>query len=112
MEFSPNVRMVINFGLAAAGVIVAGGVSIFPDYVPPGEAKDIVQTCGLVLAIASGIGGSMGLYSSNKPGPLAPAEPPVVVAAKKVASLPPDASTVAISQAKVAAVAAVDDHQP
>ena len=46
MQFSPNVRILINFGLAALGVIVAGGVSIFPDYIPPGIAKEIVQTAG------------------------------------------------------------------
>lgn len=112
MQFSPNVRMIINFGLAALGVIVAGGASIFPDYVPPGVAKDIVQTSGLVLAIASGIGGTMSVYSSPKQGPGAPTPPAVIVTAQKVAELPPDASTAVINQTKAAAVLAVDRHQP
>ena len=104
--------MVINFGLAALGVIVAGGVSIFPDYVPPGVAKDIVQTAGLVLAIASGIGGSMSLYSSPKEGPLAPTPPRVIVTAQNVAALPPDANPAVIAQTKAAAQTAIVAHQP
>jgi len=104
--------MIINFGLALCGVLSLIGASAFPDYVPPGIAKDVVQTAGFVTFIASGIGGTMSLLSSPKQGPLAPTPPDVIVTAQKVAELPPDAHPAEIVKVKAAATLAVADHQP
>ena len=45
-------------------------------------------------------GSGMGLFSSSRPGPLAPQDSAVVVAATALASLPPDAQRDAVQRAK------------
>jgi hypothetical protein len=113
MQFTPQQRMIINFGLAILGAIVAGGPSLFPDYIPPGAAKDIIQTCGLLLAIVSPIvGGTMSALSSNNRGPLAPADPPSIAAAHAVADLKPEDSPNKVAAVKAAAVDAVMSRDP
>lgn len=112
MQIDPNVKGIINGGVAICGVVATIGVSAFPDYVPPGVAKDIVQTAGLIFMIYGGLNSAANFLSSNKPGLLAPAEPPVVVAAKKVADLTPDAPRIQVEAAKNSAIAAVADHHP
>jgi hypothetical protein len=85
MQIDPNIKGLINGGIAICGVVTALGVSVFPDYVPPGVAKDIVQTASLIFAIYGGLNSAANFLSSSKPGYLAPKDPPVVVAAQKVA---------------------------
>lgn len=112
MQIDPNVKAYINGAVAVCGVIATIGVSAFPDYVPPGIAKDVVQTAGLIFMIYGGANTAGNLLSSSKPGALAPPDPPVVVAAEKVANLPATASMAAVAGAKADAVNAVADHQP
>jgi hypothetical protein len=112
MEIGPNVKGYINLVIAICGVIGTVGVSAFPDYIPPGVAKDVVQTAALIFAIYGGLNSAGNFLSSNQPGLFAPKDPPVVVAAKKVAGLPSTATSAAIAGAKASAVSAIDAHQP
>jgi hypothetical protein len=111
MQFSPTQRLYINGFLLVLGVIVAGGPAIFPDYIPVGAAKNIIQTCGLLLAIVSPlVAGTMSALSSPKQGPLAPTPPAVIVAAQQLVALPVDAHPVTVAEAKATVVAAVATH--
>jgi hypothetical protein len=112
MQIDPNLKGYINLGIAVCGVVATLGVSVFPDYIPSGDAKDIVQTASLIFMIYGGLNSAGNFLSSSKPGYFAPPDPPVVVAAEKVAELPPTASSGAIAAAKSSAVAAVAAHQP
>lgn len=111
-SIDPNVKGYINGAIAICGVIATIGVSAFPDWIPPGEAKAIVQTAGFIFMIYGGINSAGNFYSSSKPGALAPADPPVVVAAQAVASLPPTANPAVVAQTKKIAQEAVVEHQP
>ena len=112
LQIDPNVKGVLNLVIAICGIIGTIGVSAFPDYVPPGMAKDVVQTASLIFMIYGGLNSAGNFLSSSKPGALAPPDPPVVVAAEKVAALPSNATTLQITVAKQAATAAVAQHQP
>ena len=112
MQISPNVKGFVNLSIAICGVIGTIGVSAFPDYVPPGAAKEIVQTAALIFMVYGGLNSAGNFLSSNQPGALAPPEPLVVVAAKKVAELPATATPQDISAVKADATAAVAAHQP
>jgi hypothetical protein len=70
---------------------------MFPSFIPAGMDADIAKTAGLVMGA---IGTGMGLFSSSRPGPLAPQDPAVVVAATALASLSPDSHPDAIGRAK------------
>lgn len=111
MQIDPNIKGYINGAVAICGVIATLGVSVFPDYVPSGIAKDVVQTAGWIFMIYGGVNSGANFLSSNKPGLLAPPSPPPVVAAQKVADLTAaDASPVAIQTAKAQAVQAINSH--
>ncbi len=112
LSIDPNVKGYINGAIAICGVIATVGVSAFPDWIPPGEAKAIVQTAGFIFMIYGGINSAGNFYSSNKPGALAPADPPVVAAAKAVVDLPLSAGPATIAQVKKIATEAVIDHNP
>jgi len=112
LSIDPNVKGYVNGAIAVCGVVATIGVSAFPDYVPSGVAKDIVQTAGLIFAVYGGVNSVGNFFSSSKPGALAPADPPVVTAARAVAALPPDARPSQIDAVKASAVNAVDRHQP
>ena len=112
LQIDPNVKGVLNLIIAICGIIGTIGVSAFPDYVPPGVAKDVVQTASLIFMIYGGLNSAGNFLSSSKPGALAPPDPPVVVAAEKVAALPPSATPSQIDIAKHAAIMAVGQHQP
>lgn len=73
------------------------------------HASQIVAWAGLV-AIPLNL--ALHAISNSTPGPLAPPDAPVVIAAQKVADLPSDAGPIKIEQTKAAAVAAVDNHNP
>lgn len=111
-SIDPNVKGYINGAIAICGVIATIGVSAFPDWIPPGDAKAIVQTAGFIFMIYGGINSAGNFFSSNKPGALAPPVPPVVAAAQKVADLPPSAGPAVIAQTKKVAAEAITDHQP
>lgn len=110
MQIDPNVKGVINGIVAICGVVAVIGTSAFPDYIPQGVAKDIVQTAGLIFAIYGGLNSGANFLSSSKPGFLAPRDAPVVVAAQKLADLPPSAPPGDIMAAKNAVKASADRH--
>lgn len=112
MQIDPNLKGIINLIIAICGVIGTIGVAAFPDYIPPGDAKEIVQTSALIFMIYGGLNSGANFLSSSKPGFLAPQDPPVVLAAQKVADLPSTAGPAVIKATKEQAVAAVADHQP
>ena len=86
--------------MSALGFIAALTPSMFPSFIPPGLDADIAKSAGLVGGLIGAIGSGMGLFSSSRPGPLAPQDSAVVVAATALASLPPDAQRDAVQRAK------------
>jgi hypothetical protein len=76
-----------------------------------GHDAQIVAWAG-VLAVPLNI--LLHSFSSSTPGPAAPADPPVVVAATVVANLPPGAPewSQQVKNAKAVATQAVQDHKP
>lgn len=108
MELSPKTAMIIKIVLALLTAISTGTLSL-AGVVSPQTATLIIAIAGTAVTI---LGIVMSAYSSSAPGPLAPADPPVVLAAERVANLPSDSSVGAIQAAKGAAKAAVDQHQP
>ena len=112
MQINPNVKGALNLAIAVCGVIGTVGVAAFPDYVPPGVAKNIVQTAALIFMVYGGLNSAGNFFSSNQPGALAPKEPEVVLAAKAVAALPASATPSDIAAAKSDAAAAIASHQP
>jgi hypothetical protein len=111
MSIDPNVKAWINGAVALCGAIATLGVSVFPDYVPPGIAKDVVQTAGLIFMLYGGANTAGNLLSSNKPGALV-TDPPVMVGARAVADLPKNADPGTIALTKKVAQEAVVEHQP
>jgi uncharacterized membrane protein len=71
--------------MAALGFIAALTPSMFPSFIPAGAAADIAKAAGLAAGLMGAIGSGMGLFSSSRPGPLAPQDPEVVKAATKLA---------------------------
>jgi hypothetical protein len=106
MQISPwasiglNVLYAILTGLTIPLVDALG----FPHY----DAQ-IVAWAGL-MAVPMNI--ILHSYSSSQPGPAAPADPPVVLAAQTVAALPSDAPETSIKIAKAIATRAIADHKP
>lgn len=82
MQVSPKFQSVALGVLAGLGVIAALTPSMFPSFVPPGEAADIAKSAGLLDTLVAGVGSAMGLWASSQPGPLAPPDPPPVVHAQ------------------------------
>jgi hypothetical protein len=74
--------------MSALGFVAALTPSMFPSFIPAGADADIAKTAGLVAGLMGSIGSAMGLFSSSKPGPLAPPDPPIVKAATVLATLP------------------------
>lgn len=112
LSIDPNVKGVINGVVAICGVLTLIGASAFPSYIPQGIATDVVQTAGFIFTIYGALNSGANFLSSSKPGLLAPPDPPIVVAAQKVADLPPNAGPAVVAQAKRVATEAVVDHQP
>jgi hypothetical protein len=112
LSIDPNIKGYINGVVALCGAIAAIGASSFPDYIPQGIAKEVVQTAGFVLAIYGVLNAGGNFLSSSKPGALAPPDPPVVVAAQAVADLPKNASPATVVLTKKVAQEAVVEHQP
>jgi hypothetical protein len=112
ISIDPNIKGYINGAIAVCGVIATIGVSAFPDWIPPGDAKAIVQTSGLIFMIYGGVNSAGNFLSSSKPGALAPQDAPVVVAATAVADLPKNADPGTIALTKKVASEAVIAHTP
>jgi hypothetical protein len=84
-QVDPKVQVVIMF---MAGIVTFLGANALPPEVPPAVAANIhdwsVWIGQLYLIV---IGPGLGLFSNSNPGPLAPQDPPNVVAATKVAAV-------------------------
>jgi hypothetical protein len=111
-SIDPNVKGYINVALAVCGAIAAVGVGAFPSYIPTSWATDTVQTAGFVMAVYGFVNAGGNFFSSSKPGLLAPPDSAVVLAAQKVADLPPTATPGAIMATKAAATSAIVSHNP
>lgn len=91
MQVSPSVALWVKLVLTVLNLIASGGIS-FTGLVSPQTAVEIGGGAQVAITL---IGAVMSAFSSSTPGPLAPADPPVVVAATKLAN----ASTVAEANA-------------
>jgi|SRR5579859_869512 len=108
MKIDPKVAIWINVIVALLTLISSGGLSL-AGLVSPTVAGEIVTISGTALAVINAV---MHAFSSSTPGPLAPADPPVVTAAKNLAELPPTASPNQVATAKKIATVEVEEHQP
>ena len=89
--------------------LVANGSITFAGLVSPQTAIAIVAVAQILISV---LGSIMTAYSSSKPGPLAPADPPVVAAATRLAELPSTASAAEVNRAKSAVTNAAATHIP
>ena len=105
MQISPWAAIALN---ALYAVLMGLTVPLVDALGFPGHDTQIVAWAG-VLAIPLNL--VLHLFSSSKPGPAAPADPPVVIAATTVANLPPNAPAPAVQVAKAIATRAVADHK-
>ena len=108
MEISPWASIALN---ALYAVLMGLTVPLVDALGFPGHDTQIVAWAG-VLAIPLNL--VLHSFSSSQPGPAAPADPPVVVAATNVANLPPNAPETSprVIVAKSIATRAIADHQP
>jgi hypothetical protein len=108
MQISPQVSIWLNVALLLLTAI-AGGTLSFSGIVSPETAVHISAYAALAVSALNIV---LHGYTNSTPGPLAPADPPVVKAATAVADLPPNASPALISKTKAAIDAAVEAHNP
>ena len=109
LEISPKLSIWINVILAVLTALSTGALSL-SGIVSPEQATQIVAFAGVGATIINLI---MHSYASSQPGPAAPADPPVVIAAEKVAALDSSTDSAAkISAVKAQATQAVAAHQP
>lgn len=108
MQLDPKTAMIIKIVLSLLTAISTGTLSL-TGLVSPQTATLIIAIAGSGVAV---LGIVMSAYSSSAPGPLAPPDAPVIVAATKVANLAPNATLSQITMAKGEATAAVNAHQP
>lgn len=106
MEISPWAAIALN-----ALYAVLTGLTV-PAVDALGFAGHDVQIIAWAGLVAIPLNMVLHAFSSNQPGPAAPADPPVVKAANALVALPPDASTAAVMGAKAVATLAVAEHQP
>lgn len=81
MQVNPKTSAWIMGAITVMSAVAGMGATAFPDYVPAHLAAEIVQTDAFLLALVGAVATGLHLYSSSDPGPLAPADPPVVKAA-------------------------------
>lgn len=106
MEINPWMAIGLN---ALYAVLMGLTVPLVDALGFSGHDTQVVAWAG-VLAIPLNL--VLHSFSSSKPGPAAPADPPVVQAATVVANLPPNASAPAVQVAKAIATRAIDEHKP
>lgn len=83
MNFSPKIGVVISVLAVLISVVAVMSPSAFPSYVPAATAAAIISTCAFMNILFNAVNTVLHLYSSSNPGPLAPPDPPSVVAAQK-----------------------------
>jgi hypothetical protein len=80
LSIPPVISQWISIGIATAGAVGVLTPSVFPDYVPSGVAKDVIQTAGLVSVLTGSVQTFLHRYSSSDPGPGAPQDSDAVKA--------------------------------
>lgn len=108
MSLDPKIAMWLKI-IYTILTAISSGTLVLTGLVSPAVGTQIVALAG-TLGVLLGI--VMSAYSSSAPGPLAPADPAVVVAATRVANLLPSAGPAVVKAAKDQAVAAVANHNP
>ena len=104
MSIDPKVAMWIKIVLLVLTALTTGTISL-NGLVSPATATQIIALASIGVVV---LGIVMSAYSSSAPGPLAPADPPAVVAVQKAVDVSKATSSqVAIETAKNDAVAAV-----
>lgn len=82
MQIDPKVALWIKVILGLLTAVTNGSLAI-TGILTPAEATQITAVCSSLIVV---IGIVMTAFSSSAPGPLAPPDPPGVVAATKVAA--------------------------
>jgi hypothetical protein len=108
MSVNPKVSMYLNIAYLILAAIGTGALSL-SGIVDAQQATQIVAVAGLLAGVLNIV---LHADSSSVPGPLAPPDPKVVLAAQAVADLPKSASQATINETKAAATAAVTAHIP
>ena len=83
-QIDPNTQILIGVAVAVLTLAAHGSVAL-PLGVPAEVGQYITSWANFILQIYAVVGPILLGYSSSKPGPLAPQDPPVVVAATKAA---------------------------
>ncbi len=108
MSIDPKVELYVKLILTVLNLLANGSISL-AGLVTAQQATTIGAVCQVLITL---LGAVMTAYSSSAPGPLAPADPPVVVAATRVANLPSNSTPRDVAEAKNLATAAVANHIP
>jgi hypothetical protein len=111
VKISPNTQAIIGAVVAVLSLIAQGGLKL-PMGIPADWVPIIVSWDNFLIGIYLAAAPIMAGFSSSTPGILAPADPPAVVAAQKVADLPANASPALVAKTKAEAQTAIVDHQP
>lgn len=111
MKISPNVQIVVGTVVAVLTVLANGTVGL-PMGIPPEWGQYFVSWDDFLLKIYAVAAPVMLGFSSSQPGPLAPADPPAVVAAQRVADLPLNTPSATVAAVKNDAIDAIKDHAP
>lgn len=105
MQIDPKIAMWIKIVLAVLTALTTGTLSL-NGLVSPATATQIVAIASIAVVV---LGIVMSAYSSSAPGPLAPVDPPAVVAAQKAVDISKTATSLtSIDVAKSAAVASIN----
>ena len=67
---SPTVSMYLNIAMAVIGVVAMLTPTAFPEYIPAGIVRDIIQTAGLMTTIWTGVNAALHSTSTSQAGPL------------------------------------------
>lgn len=105
MQMDAKTQMVIGIAVAIV-TLAAHGALALPTGIPPEAGVVIASWANFLLAIYVVINPILLSYSSSKPGPLAPPDAPVTVAATRLAELPPGSPAAASAKADVIQAAA------
>lgn len=106
MKISPWAAIALNI---LYGILTGLTLPVVDQLGFTGHDTQILAWAGLLAIPLNGI---MHAIASSSPGPLAPADPPSVVAAQKVADLTADDSPGKVLAVKAEAKAAIDSRNP
>ena len=84
IQIDPGAQIVVAIGVSVLTAIGKGAIAL-PLGVPAWVGDYVVSWSNFVLQLYAPVAAVMLAYSSSRPGPLAPPDPPSVVAAEKAA---------------------------